>query len=87
MTLEDRLDEYEEEFKSFLDTLEESVEAGDYEQSEIEEIVSTQNHLIKLLYDAVVYAHESDYPSHFSSEIKKVNQIMEKFQDEEEGEN
>jgi hypothetical protein len=83
LTLEDRLDEYENEFKSFLDNLEKTVEAGDYDQADLKRIVSTQNNFIKLLYDAVVYAHESDYPSHFSSEIKKVKQIMEEFQNEE----
>lgn len=80
MTLEDMLDEYEDEFKGFLDELEEKVDEN--HDDEIQDIISTQNKLLVLLYDAVTYAHESDYPSHFSSEIKKVNKIVSNFKDE-----
>lgn len=80
MTLEDMLDDYEDEFKGYLDELEQEIEEN-YD-GRIQDIVSTQNELLILLYDAVTYAHESDYPSHFSSEIKKVNKIVENFQDD-----
>jgi hypothetical protein len=82
MTLEDMLDEYEKEFKTFVDDLQEKVNNGQCDDKEIESIVSTQNELLKYLYDAVTYAHESDYPSHFSSEIKKVQKIIQEFKDE-----
>lgn len=81
MTLEDKLDEFEEEFKTYLEEVEEGIRNGELD-ADSEEVVSTQNRLLQLLYDAVTYAHQSDYPSHFSSEIKKVHQIIEEFQDE-----
>lgn len=81
MALEETLDEFEEEFKGFLDELEEDVRDGERD-ADPEEVVATQNRLLELLYDAVTYAHQSDYPSHFSSEIKKVNQIVDEFRDE-----
>lgn len=81
MALEETLDEFEEEFKGFLDELEEDVRDGERD-ADPEEVVATQNRLLELLYDAVTYAHQSDYPSHFSSEIKKVNQIIDEFRDE-----
>lgn len=81
MALEEMLDEFEEEFKGFLNDLEEGVRDDELD-ADPEEVVATQNRLLELLYDAVTYAHQSDYPSHFSSEIKKVNQIIDEFRDE-----
>ena len=75
-------DDYEETFKEFLDDLENY--ANDEHPEDISEIIRTQNELLELLYDAVVYAHQSDYPSHFSSEIKKANQIIQEFRNEDE---
>lgn len=82
MPLKNNPDDYEEKFKEFLDDLEDYVNE-EYEE-DVLEIIRTQNDLLELLYDAVVYAHQSDYPSHFSSEIKKANKIIQEFQDEDE---
>lgn len=79
MALEDTLDEFEEEFKGFLEELEDGIRNGD---ADAEDVVETQNRLLELLYDAVTYAHQSDYPSHFSSEIKKVHQLIEEFRND-----
>lgn len=72
-------EDHEEQFQQFLDDLEER--AQDTGNEEMTEVVRTQNNLLELLYNAVVYAHQSDYPSHFSSEIKKTSQIIEEFRE------
>jgi len=77
MSPETSPEDHEEQFQKFLDEFEEQVE--DLGDDERVEVIRVQNRLLELLYDAVVYAHQSDYPSHFSSEIKKTSQIIEEF--------
>lgn len=78
MALEEVLDNYEQRFKKYLDVLNEELEDGGFDER-CEKIIETQNELLDLLYDAVIYAHESDYTSHLSSEIKKTDKIISDF--------
>ncbi len=81
MNLEDNLEDHEKQFHEFLEELENRAEG--IEDEEVIDLVQTQKELLELLYKAVIYAHQSDYPSHLSSEIKRSQEIIEKFQQEE----
>lgn len=81
MALEEVLDNYEKRFRRFLNGIQEELDEGEFDD-ECEDIINTQNELLDLLYDAVIYAHESDYTSHLSSEIKKTDTIVSVFQED-----
>lgn len=80
MALEEVLDNYEKRFRNYLGSVEQKLENGEFE-GDCEKVIEAQNELLDLLYDAVIYAHESDYTSHLSSEIKKTDQIVDDLQD------
>ncbi|MFB6347091.1 MAG: hypothetical protein ABEK50_15315 [bacterium] len=79
MALEEVLDNYEQRFRKHLQAVEEELDEGDFDERS-KQIIETQNDLLDLLYDAVIYAHESDYTSHLSSEIKKTDKIIADFE-------
>lgn len=80
MALEEVLDNYEQRFRNYLESVQQKLEDEEL-QDDCEEIIKTQNELLDILYDAVIYAHESDYTSHLSSEIKKTDQIVNELEE------